>query len=112
MGISLCGFSVVFGLLLDPETMPQNYNPSLEDIFTHFITPGMITFGTGFSFVSRDKLDTNLSKKTQAETMVELLEKLQWWNKTENQIEKLIPLLFNGDIEYVKKELHQLTANE
>ena len=75
MGISLCGFSVVFGLLLDPETMPQNYNPSLEDIFTHFITPGMITFGTGFSFVSRDKLDTNLSKKTQAETMVELLEK-------------------------------------
>ena len=44
--------------------------------------------------------------------MVELLEKLQWWNKTENQIEKLIPLLSNGDIEYVKKELKRLTAKE
>ena len=75
MGISLCGFSVVFGLLLDPETMPQNYNPSLEDIFTHFITPCMISFGTAFSFVPRNKLITNLSKKTQAETMVDLLEK-------------------------------------
>ena len=51
-------------------------------------------------------------RKRFDDEMVELLEKLQWWNKTENQIEKLIPLLSNSDIEYVKKELHRLTAKE
>ena len=35
-----------------------------------------------------------------------ILEKLQWWNKTPNQIQKIIPLLSNSDIEYVKEELH------
>lgn len=33
------------------------------------------------------------------------LEKLEWWNKSKKQIQKLIPLLSNGDIDYVKKEL-------
>lgn len=37
--------------------------------------------------------------------MVGLLEKLQWWNKTANQIQKIIPLLSNSDIAYVKEEL-------
>lgn len=37
--------------------------------------------------------------------MIELLEKLQWWNKTINQIQKLIPLLSNSDINYVKEEI-------
>ena len=36
---------------------------------------------------------------------IELLEKLEWWNKSEKQIQKLIPILSNGDIDYVKKEL-------
>ena len=51
-------------------------------------------------------------RKRFDDEMVELLEKLQWWNKTENQIEKLMPLLSNGDIGYVKKELKRLTAKE
>ena len=37
--------------------------------------------------------------------MIELLEKLEWWNKSEKQIQILIPILSKGDIDYVKKEL-------
>lgn len=33
------------------------------------------------------------------------LEKIEWWNKYEKQIQKLIPILSNSDIDYVKKEL-------
>ena len=51
-------------------------------------------------------------RKRFDDEMVDLLEKLQWWNKTENQIEKILPLLSNSDIEYVKKALHRLTTKE
>ena len=39
------------------------------------------------------------------EEMIELLEKLQWWNKSISQIQKLIPLLSNSNLEYVKEEI-------
>ena len=45
-----------------------------------------------------------IRKRFDDET-IELLEKLEWWNKSEKQIQKLVPILSNGDIDYVKKEL-------
>lgn len=45
-----------------------------------------------------------IRKRFDDET-IGLLEKLQWWNKTTNQIQKIIPLLSNGDTNYVKKEI-------
>ena len=44
-------------------------------------------------------------RKRFDDEMIELLEKLQWWNKTTNQIQKLIPILSNSNINYVKEEL-------
>ena len=44
--------------------------------------------------------------------MIELLEKLEWWNKSEKQIQKLIPLLSNGDIDFVKKELKTILQQD
>ena len=44
-------------------------------------------------------------RKRFDDEMIELLEKLQWWNKTTNQIQKLIPILSSSDINYVKEEL-------
>lgn len=37
--------------------------------------------------------------------MIELLEQLKWWNRTPNEIQKIIPLLANSDLSYVKEEL-------
>ena len=47
-------------------------------------------------------------RKRFDDEMIELLEKLQWWNKTTNQIQKIIPLLSNGDISYVKEEIKHI----
>ena len=44
-------------------------------------------------------------RKRFDDEMIELLEKLEWWNKTTNQIQKIIPLLSNSDINYVKEEI-------
>lgn len=52
-------------------------------------------------------------KKRFDDEMIKLLEKLEWWNKTPNQIQKIIPLLSNGDISYVKEKIkHILDENE
>jgi hypothetical protein len=40
--------------------------------------------------------------------MIELLEKLQWWNLPINKIQKIIPLLSNGNIKYVKEEMKHI----
>ena len=40
--------------------------------------------------------------------MIELLEKFQWWNLNEKQIQKIIPLLSNGDIKFVKERIKEL----
>lgn len=44
-------------------------------------------------------------RKRFDEELIELLEKLEWWNKTPNQIQKIIPLLSNSDINFVKEEI-------
>lgn len=47
-------------------------------------------------------------KKRFDDEMIKLLEKLKWWDKTPNQIQKIIPLLSNNDINYVKKEIKNI----
>ena len=44
-------------------------------------------------------------KKRFDDEMIDLLEKLQWWNLHPKKVQKLIPLLSNSDIDYVKEEL-------
>ena len=44
-------------------------------------------------------------RKRFDDEMIDLLEKLQWWNRTEKQIQKLIPILSNGDIDFVKEQI-------
>lgn len=44
-------------------------------------------------------------RKRFDDEMIKLLEKLEWWNLPINKIQKIIPLLSNSDIGYVKKEL-------
>ncbi len=52
-------------------------------------------------------------RKRFDDEMIDLLEKLQWWNKSISQIQKLIPLLSDSDLNYVKEEIkHILKSNE
>lgn len=44
-------------------------------------------------------------RKRFDDEMIQLLEKLQWWNLPINKIQKIIPLLSNSDIKYVKEEI-------
>ena len=46
-----------------------------------------------------------VTRKRFDDETIDLLEKLEWWNKTTKQIQKIIPLLSNGDINYVKEEI-------
>ena len=46
-------------------------------------------------------------RKRFDDEMIELLEKLQWWSKTEKQIQKLIPILANPDIEQAKERIKE-----
>lgn len=45
-------------------------------------------------------------RKRFDDEMIDLLKKLQWWNRTEKQIQKLIPILSNGDINNVKEQIN------
>ena len=47
-------------------------------------------------------------RKRFDDEMIDLLEKLQWWNKSETQIQKLIPILSNSDIHYVKTKIKEM----
>ena len=47
-------------------------------------------------------------KKRFDDEMIDLLERLKWWNKTPKQVQNLIPLLSNSDIIFVKKQLIEL----
>lgn len=51
-------------------------------------------------------------RKRFDDEMIELLEKLEWWNKTPNQIQKWIPLLSNGDLNHVKEEVKSILSAE
>ena len=43
--------------------------------------------------------------------MINLLEKLKWWDKSIDEIKRMIPLLSNSDIDFVKEELKKCTSN-
>ena len=47
-------------------------------------------------------------RKRFDDEMIELLEKLEWWNKTEKQIQRLISILSNSDLNYVKEQIKEL----
>ena len=47
-------------------------------------------------------------RKRFDDEMIDLLEKLEWWNKTPNQIQKIIPLLSNSDIRSVKEDIKSI----
>ena len=47
-------------------------------------------------------------KKRFDNEMIELLLRLQWWDKDINEIQQLIPLLTDSDIEYVKMTLKNI----
>lgn len=47
-------------------------------------------------------------RKRFDDEMIDLLEKLEWWNKTPNQIQKIIPLLSNSDILSVKEDIKSI----
>lgn len=48
-----------------------------------------------------------IRKRFDDET-IQLLEQLQWWNLSVNKIQKLIPLLSDRDIRYVKEEIKHM----
>lgn len=43
---------------------------------------------------------------------IELLLRLQWWNKELHEIQQLIPLLTNSNLEYLKTSLKKLLRND
>ena len=43
--------------------------------------------------------------------LIKLLDELKWWDKSVNEIKKIIPLLSNLDLDYVKDELKKCTNN-
>jgi virginiamycin A acetyltransferase len=47
-------------------------------------------------------------RKRFDDEMINLLQKLQWWNLPLEQIKQIIPLLHNSDIEYVKGKIQKL----
>lgn len=47
-------------------------------------------------------------RKRFDDELIAILEKLQWWNKSIEEIDALIPILTNSDLEYVKAELEKL----
>ncbi|MBQ7594856.1 MAG: hypothetical protein IJU48_10950 [Synergistaceae bacterium] len=49
-------------------------------------------------------------RKRFDDELIALLEKFQWWNKTIDEIQALIPILTCSDLEKVKRELRKLTV--
>ena len=49
-----------------------------------------------------------IKRKRFDDELIEIMEKLQWWNKSIEEINNLIPLLTNSNLEYVKKELRKM----
>lgn len=51
-------------------------------------------------------------RKRFDDEMIALLEKLAWWNRSEKQIQKLIPILSNHDVRYVKEEIKRILGTD
>ncbi len=49
-------------------------------------------------------------RKRFDDELIDLLLKLKWWDKTVNEIQRLIPLLVCSDLEKVKRELRKLVS--
>ena len=47
-------------------------------------------------------------RKRFDEELIDIMEKLKWWDKSIEEINNLIPLLANSNLEYVKEELKKL----
>ena len=47
-------------------------------------------------------------RKRFDEELIDIMEKLKWWDKSIEEINNLIPLLTNSNLEYVKEELKKL----
>lgn len=47
-------------------------------------------------------------RKRFNEELIDIMEKLKWWDKSIEEINNLIPLLTNSNLEYVKEELKKL----
>ncbi|MDR2835634.1 MAG: CatB-related O-acetyltransferase [Bacteroidales bacterium] len=47
-------------------------------------------------------------RKRFDEELIEIMLKLKWWDKTIDEINKLIPILHNNNLEYVKEELRKI----
>lgn len=47
-------------------------------------------------------------RKRFDDELIEIMEKLKWWDKSIEEINNLIPLLANSNLEYVKEELKKL----
>ena len=51
-------------------------------------------------------------KKRFDDEMIELLEKLKWWDRTPNEIQKIILLLANSNLSYVREELKLILSKK
>ena len=49
-----------------------------------------------------------IKRKRFDDELIGIMEKLQWWNKSIEEINSLIPLLTNSDLDYVKTELRKM----
>lgn len=49
-----------------------------------------------------------LIRKRFDDELINLMEKLQWWNREIEEINKLIPILTSDDLKYVKSEIKKL----
>ena len=50
-------------------------------------------------------------RKRFDDELIEILEKLQWWDKSTDEINSLIPILTSSDLDDVKLELKKLINN-
>ena len=54
-------------------------------------------------------IQLNQSKRIRFDDeLIEIMERLEWWNKSIEEINNLIPLLTNSDLDYVKTELRKM----
>lgn len=50
----------------------------------------------------------NVIKKRFNDELIEIMEKVKWWDRSIEEINNLIPILTSSDLEKVKEELSKL----
>ena len=50
-------------------------------------------------------------RKRFDDELIELLEKLQWWNLSEKRIQKITPLLASSDLAFAKEQIKALVSD-